>query len=134
MDRQNRKLPMTHTVTSSEPNEKIAFDIIGSFKYPDGRKLYGLTIQDDFTKYILFVGIKDCTAPTVARALIDNWILYFGIPKILLSDNGSNLCGEIMTNIANVRRFRKKYSGINKADVKLFVPGAPPPWISSTSG
>lgn len=91
---------MTHTVTSSEPNEKIAFDIIGSFKYPDGRKLYGLTIQDDFTKYILFVGIKDCTAPTVAKALIDNWILYFGIPKILLSDNGSNLCGKIMSAVS----------------------------------
>lgn len=57
--------------------------------------------QDDFTKYILFIGIKDCTAMTIAKALIDNWILYFGIPKILLSDNGSNLCGEIMTNVAN---------------------------------
>lgn len=101
IDRQNRKLPLTHTVTSSEPNEKIAFDIIGPFRYPDGRKLYGLTIQDDFSKYILFVGIKDCTAQTVARAVIDNWILYFGIPKILLSDNGSNLCGDIMTNVAN---------------------------------
>lgn len=94
--RQHRKLPLTHTVTSSEPNEKIAFDIIGPCKYPDGRKLYGLTIQDDFTKYILFCGIRDCTAETVAKALIENWILYFGIPKILLSDNCSNLCGEVM--------------------------------------
>lgn len=29
------------------------------------------------------------------------WILYLGIPKVLLSDNGSNLCGEIMTEIDN---------------------------------
>lgn len=100
-DRQNRNLPLTHTVTASEPNERIAFDIIGPFKYPDGNKYYGLTIQDDFSKFILFCGIRDCTAEVVAKALVENWILYLGIPKILLSDNGSNLCGEIMTGIAN---------------------------------
>lgn len=100
-DRQNRTLPLSLTTTSNEPNEKIAFDVIGPFKYPNGSKLYGLTIQDDFTKYIMFCGIKDCTAENVAKALVENWILYLGIPKILLSDNGSNLCGEVMTAIAN---------------------------------
>ena len=89
------------TATVSQPNERIAFDIIGPFKYPDGRKQYGLTIQDEFTKFIKFCGVKDCTAETVARHLIDDWILHYGIPKILVSDNGSNLCGEIMTSVAN---------------------------------
>lgn len=106
-DRQNRNLPISFTVSASEPNEKIAFDVIGPFKYPDGRKLYGLTIQDDFTKFIQFCGIKDCTAETVGKALVENWILPYGIPKILLSDNGSNLCGEIMTAISsyfNIKR------------------------------
>lgn len=106
-DRTHRQLPLSHVVSAMEPNEKIAFDIIGPFKYPDGRKLYGLTIQDDFTKFIMFCGIRDCTAGTVAKALVEKWILNFGIPKILLSDNGSNLCGEIMTEISsyfNIKR------------------------------
>lgn len=128
IDRQNRKLPMTLTVTSGEPNEKIAFDVVGPFKYPDGRKLYGLTIQDDFTKYILFVGVKDCTAPTIAKALVDNWILYFGIPKLLLSDNGSNLCGDIMTDVAsffNIKRITTSIAhpqsngGVERAHARL---------------
>lgn len=101
IDRQHRALPLALTATVPEPNYRIAFDIIGPFKYSDGRKLYGLTIQDEFTKFILFCGIKDCTAESVANALVENWILYYGIPKILVSDNGSNLCGEIMTSVAN---------------------------------
>lgn len=100
-DRVNRNLPLVITSTCDEPNEKVAFDVIGPFKYPDGRKEYGLTIQDDFSKYILFCGIRDCTAETIAKVFTQKWILNFGIPKILLSDNGSNLVGEIMTTIAN---------------------------------
>lgn len=101
INRQHRVLPLTLTATPSQPNEKIAFDVIGPFKYPNKGKLWGLTIQDEFSKYIMFVGIRDCMAETVARALVEVWILNYGIPKILLSDNGSNLCGEIMTEIAN---------------------------------
>lgn len=64
--------------------------------------MYGLTIQDDFSKYIVFCGIRDCTAETIAKAFTEIWILNFGIPKLLLSDNGSNLVGEIMTTIARI--------------------------------
>lgn len=107
INRQHRSLPIMLDATFPEPNYRIAFDVIGPFKYPDGRKLYGLTIQDEFTKFILFCGIKDCTADVIAKALVEKWILYYGIPKILLSDNGSNLCGEIMTGISsyfNIKR------------------------------
>lgn len=93
-NRQHTVLPLSLTATVSEPNLGIAFDIIGPFKYPDGRKLYGLTIQDEFSKYIEFCGIKDCAAETIAKALIESWILCYGIPKILVSNNGSNHVGK----------------------------------------
>lgn len=106
-ERRNRTLPLSVTTTASEPNEKVAFDVIGPFKYPDGRKLYGLTIQDEFSKFILFCGIRNCTAEVIAKAFVEKWILYYGIPKFLLSDNGSNLCGEIMTNVAAYFNIKK---------------------------
>lgn len=111
-DRHNRNLPLSLTVSSSQPNEKIAFDVIGPFKYPQNQKLYGLTIQDEFSKYILFCGIKDCTAETIGKALVENWILYFGIPKILLSDNGSNLCGEVMTSISSYFNIKRIHTSV----------------------
>lgn len=114
-NRVHRELPLTLTTTSVEPNDKVAFDIIGPFKYPNGDKLYGLTIQDDFTKYIAFCGINNCTAETIAKAFIEKWVFNYGIPRILLSDNGSNLCGEIMTAVAN-------YFGIKRITTSLCHP------------
>lgn len=111
-NRQNRKLPLSLTVSASQPNEKIAFDVIGPFKYPQNQKLYGLTIQDEFTKFILFCGIKDCTAETIGKALVENWILNFGIPKVLLSDNGSNLCGEVMTSISSYFNIKRIFTSV----------------------
>lgn len=81
INRLNRTLPLTFTITPSRPNEKIAFDVVGPFKYANGRKLYGLTIQDDFSKLIMFCGIRDCTAETIAKAFVESWILIYGIPK-----------------------------------------------------
>lgn len=114
-NRVHRELPLTVTTTSVEPNDKVSFDVIGPFKYPNGEKLYGLTIQDDFTKFIVFCGIQNCLAETIAKALVEKWILNFGIPRILLSDNGSNLCGEIMSAIAN-------YFGIKRIQTSIAHP------------
>lgn len=99
-DRQNRRLPMQLTPTSSTSNEQIFFDVIGPFKYGTIKK-YGLTIQDNLTKYTRFCGIANTKAHTIARALIDQWITIFGIPKTMISDNGTNLCGKIMQNVAS---------------------------------
>lgn len=128
INRQHRALPLTLTATVGEPNVRVTFDIIGPFKYPDGSKKYGLTIQDEFSKFILFCGIKDCYAETVAKALVENWILYYGIPKLLVSDNGSNLCGEIMTSISsyfNIHRIKtsvahpQSNASVERAHVRL---------------
>lgn len=105
--RQNRRLPMALTTTYFKPNEKIAFDVVGPFKYPNDRKHYALTIQDDFTKMTKFCGISNCTADAIAKAFIEEWILNFGIPRLLLSDNAPNLCGEIMTAICRLLGIRK---------------------------
>lgn len=100
-NRQHRALPLIVTTTASFPNEKIAFDVVGPFKFPNGTHFYGLTIQDEFSKLIRFCGIRNCTAEVIAKAFIEEWILNYGLPKYLVSDNGANLCGTVMTFVAN---------------------------------
>lgn len=68
--RVNRNLPMAIASTSFSPNEKIAFDVIGPFRFPNKSKLYGLTIQDDFSKFTKFCALEDCTANSIAKALV----------------------------------------------------------------
>lgn len=108
-------LPMAITTTCSKPNERIAYDIIGPFNYKVDNRLYGLTIQDDFSKFTKFCALENCTAKEVARALVEEWILCYGIPRELLSDNGANLTGRIQTEIA-------KYFGIARITTSLGHP------------
>lgn len=113
--RVNRNLPMAITSTSFSPNEKIAFDVIGPFRFPNKSKLYGLTIQDDFSKFTKFCALEDCTANSIAKALVEDWILCYGIPRELISDNGGNLCGEVLTQVA-------KYFGIARVFTSIGHP------------
>lgn len=106
---------MALTTTCSAPNERIAYDIIGPFKYPSRGNRYALTIQDDFTKYITFCALEDCTAESVAKALIEEWILVFGIPREILSDNGPQLVGEVMTKVQD-------YFGIDRILTSIGCP------------
>lgn len=108
---------MAVTSTCSEPNEKIAYDVIGPFKYPNKGKLYSLTIQDSFSKFVKFCPLEDCTSKSIAKALIEEWILNFGIPRVLLSDNGPNLCGEVMAEVA-------RYFGIARITTAIGYPQA----------
>lgn len=113
----NRNLPMALTTTCSTANEKIGIDIIGPFKYANRGKRYALTIQDEFTKFITFCALADCTANSVAKAIIEEWILVFGIPREILSDNAPNLCGEVMTEIA-------RYFGVRQIRTSIGHPRA----------
>lgn len=74
-----------------------------------------MTIQDDLTKFIKFCAIKDCTAEEIGKALMEEWILCYGLPNELLSDNGSNLCGEVMTQLA-------RYCGISRITTSIAHP------------
>lgn len=113
----NRNLPMALTSTCHSANEKIGIDLIGPFIYKNRNKRYALTIQDDFSKYITFCGVEDCTANSVAKALIEEWILVFGIPREILSDNGGNLVGHLMKEIA-------RYFGVKQIRTSIGHPRA----------
>jgi transposase InsO family protein len=55
-----------------------------------------LVICDQFKRFVIVVSIKVETAATVAQAVLQHWILLFGPPERLLSDNGPNFCGEVI--------------------------------------
>lgn len=54
---------------------------------------YVVLIVDYFTKAAEFCCIPDKSAASVARAFHDHWILRYGIPQLLTSDNGLEFAG-----------------------------------------
>ena len=63
---------------------------------------YILVISDLYTKYAVAVPLKDMTAKTVATTLVEEWILKFGAPYSLHTDQGTNFNSEVMKVICQV--------------------------------
>ena len=78
----------------------MAADILGPVTLPRKfRARYILVMSDLFTKYAVTVALQDMTAATAANAIIDEWILKFGAPDVIHSDQVSNFKSELMHDI-----------------------------------
>ena len=55
---------------------------------------YFLLIVDNYSKLMTTIAMQDAKAEIITDKLWRNWFCYFGIPKFLQSDQGSNVHGE----------------------------------------
>ena len=57
---------------------------------------YILVFSDLYTKYVVTVPLKDMTAATVANAIVEEWIMRYGAPEVLHTDQGYNFNSDLM--------------------------------------
>ncbi len=96
--------------TAHEALEKIAIDVVIMKKEKTKRgNQYIITIQEDnLTKFLVLYAVSQHTATYVFRCLL-NFIFHYDIPKIILSDNGTEFTGELMelfTNILGIQQIQ----------------------------
>ena len=104
---------------TTEPNALINIDIVGPFpRAPDGSR-YILTMQCDFSKFILAEPLPRKTGEQVARAFTTRWITAFGMPKYIRSDEGTDCDSAIMQYLC-------AYLGIKKIRTPIYSPQANP--------
>lgn len=96
------KLPMIITDTSSEPWEKCSIDIVGHLPKTYSGHEYLLTFQDNLTKFSLSVPLVTQEATEVSRAFAENIVLQFGMPRCILTDQGSNFMSKIFRNLCKL--------------------------------
>ena len=111
------KSRIMHRETSSYFGQRVYSDIVGplSPSTHNGKMCrHILTIQDGFTRYLQCIPVPDITTETVATAIINNWVLTFGLFETLHTDRGtqftSHLFHEIMTRLGIVKTFTPSYS------------------------
>ena len=71
---------------------------------------YVLLIGDLFSKYIEAVPLVNQSAPNVVQALKERWILKYGNPLFLLSDQGSNVDGTLVQEVCKALHIKKRRS------------------------
>ena len=91
----------------------ICIDIVGPILPINNGFQYILGIIDVFSRYVKFTPLKVINAKSIAQKIMDVWISYFGIPKIIHSDNGaqfhSDLIKELCLNLGIRQTFSAPY-------------------------
>ncbi|CAD7087805.1 unnamed protein product [Hermetia illucens] len=109
--RRNLKSPMVVQKLKSEPFERIQVDIVGPIQIKDHEQKI-MTIQDNCTKYVRFIPVASLRAREIVNKILNNWIVYFGIPKEILTDIGPEFANKLMTKLCKKLSIDQKYISI----------------------
>lgn len=92
------------------PGQFLAIDIVGKLPRSHDGKFFILTIIDHYSRFLEAIPLHNINSSTVIKAL-NNYFARFGIPKILLSDNGTNFgSGEMETFLSDLKIEHRKTS------------------------
>ena len=108
-DTQAPKAPLLPLPIAEAPMQFVSIDIAVLPPDDSGFK-YILLIGDVFSKYIEAVPMKDQNATTVCRAFREAWIFKHGSPYFLLSDQGSNVDGNLIHELCAIFNIEKRRS------------------------
>ena len=103
-------LPM-QPIICTEPMELVHIDYIGmevtiaTDKKPVVKNV--LMVVDHFMRYVQAFVTKNHTARTTARVLYNNYFSVFGFPQCLMSDQGTEFCGNVIVAMCNLLGIEK---------------------------
>ena len=91
-DYKPRALPQGK-IESVSPWDVLSIDVMGQFISGRKGERFILSVIDCFSRYLILIPIKDHSATTVSQALYKRVIEYFGCPRKILSDRGTEFTG-----------------------------------------
>ncbi|XP_045456466.1 uncharacterized protein LOC123666419 [Melitaea cinxia] len=108
--RKINQAPMQITTTSTRPFERISLDLVGPLPEAGLTKLkFILTLQDDLTKFSTAYPITNATAEETCECLV-HFISLFGIPKTILTDQGTNFTAELFKRTCEFLKIKQIWS------------------------
>ena len=92
------------------PFQLIGMDYCGPFKQTPRGNQYVLCITDYFTRWVVAVVVPDCSAQTTAEALFNEFICKYGVPTVILSDQGTHFHNQLMEAMSKLIGYDHTYS------------------------
>ena len=105
------QLPPMNPILCTEPMELVHIDYMGmevtvaAKEKPVVKNV--LVVVDHFTRYVQAYVTKNHTARTTARVLYNNYFSVFGFPQRLMSDQGTEFCGNVITAMCSLLGIEK---------------------------
>ena len=93
-------------IVSSAPMEIICLDYL-SLERSKGRVENILVITDHFSRYAKAIPTKNQTARTTARLLFDNFVVHYGFPARIHSDQGQTFVSNLISELCSIAGVEK---------------------------
>lgn len=97
------------TDTPKTSFETLSIDTVGPIRLSNYYR-YILTIQCELSKYVVACPMETKDAKTVAKTLVESFILKYGHFKILKSDKGTEFTNQLMSEICKLLDIRQIFS------------------------
>lgn len=101
-------------IKTTQPLELVCVDFT-TLETSKGGYQHILVITDHFTKYAQAIPTKNMTAKTTADAIFNDFIIHYGMPKRIHSDQGANFEGKLIHELCQL-------TGIDKSRTTPYHP------------
>lgn len=101
----NNRAPFVN-IQSSESLELVCLDYL-TLETSKGGYQHILVITDHFTKYAVAIPTRNQTAKTTAEAFYNKFVLHYGLPKRLHSDQGANFESKLIRELCDLTGIEK---------------------------
>lgn len=92
------------------PWQIVSVDIMGPLPLTASRNRFILSFSDYFSKYCVIVPMRNATAKNMVKILEESVLLKFGVPDIIICDNGSQFKSREMNALAEEYNFKVWYT------------------------
>lgn len=100
------KQPMSITTTASSSFNKIFLDLVGPLPKDESGNIYILTLQCELSKFVEAYPLPNKESVTVAKALVNNFVLRYGIPEEIATDRGREFIAETMQEVCKLLKIK----------------------------
>eukprot|EP00731_Ephydatia_muelleri_P025679 Em0017g762a len=98
----HRRAPMEVDTVTDGPMQRIAMDILGPLPLTPRSNKYILVIGDYFTKWTEAFPMSDMEAGTVAKLFVNEFVVRYGAPACLHTDQGRNFESNLVKEICRL--------------------------------
>ena len=89
-------------ISSPGPWETVSIDIVGPLPVDDRSNWFIVTIMDVYSRYLIAIPVRNHKASTVSRCLYESVVAYFGTPRSILSDRGTEFTSVIWESLTQM--------------------------------